>query len=687
MQLKYPRDLTAQDLPLIESPFFAADRVRSVLSSYYSHERARLALPHGLMAYGDNMPTRKAQLCSRVAAGELLLVYSDSEQSQLFSPVVTWRPDDSREEQGHWVFRGTPMSCPGVEGAVAALNRHGLKPRDLKSAVGIGGARAGDIDSEVRQQRIKQEDRRPQTDPHNRASGTATAASMATAVPVVADVRPKKQSPSEEPPLEIVAGLFTDGTLNNVDNIREFERQVEEQCLAPMREDPSKRAECEERLRLLMGESYAGAPTNVAKLWQLYRDSGQSEDETGTVFIKVYSPGAGTKTGGEDSVIGMATGLGETGVPEQVKRLLFNLALQIKDANSEGRAYRLTVDFFGFSRGAAAARHAVNEILKEREGVLGTALDSEGIAWPASSRVRFVGLFDTVAGIVNLPELDVAPGNERTYPVNLFLDPLAVGKAVHLTASHEKRANFSLNSLRDMDGNLPENFQEIALPGAHSDIGGGYPASQVEDVLLTPVLGIRGSQARWPNQTMEWDNVEALRSEVAQAGWIGDLSLSLPSGQDPSLEIEVKRLEHPLPDGQVLLSLRMKRLVLGDYSKVSLGLMHGLAQEAGVPLSEISESMSDSSLPDELKGVLEECNRRIAEGEDTIVLEQRRLDLLLQRYIHHSDHYNLMKSLIKDMHVNYEFPFQTMHPFRPTFHRNRIVHPNIEPERGHVSHA
>lgn len=681
MQLKYPRDLTAQDLPLIESPFFAADRVRSVLSSYYSHERARLALPHGLMTYGDNMPTRKEQLCSRVAAGELLLVYSDSEQSQLFSPVVTWRPDDSREQQGYWVFRGTPMSCHGVEDAVAALNRHGLKPRDLKSAVGIGGARAGDIDSEVRQQRIKQEDRRPQTDPHNRASGTATAASMATAVPVVADVRPKKQGPSEEPPLEIVAGLFTDGTLNNVDNIREFERQVEEQCLAPMREDPSKRAECEERLRLLMGESYAGAPTNVAKLWQLYSESGLDEGGNGPIVIKIYSPGAGTKTGGEDSIFGMATGLGETGVPSQVERLFEDLADRIGVAARGRSRYRITFDLFGFSRGAAAARHAVNQIFSGREGLFGRALHRRDLEWPESLSIRFLGLFDTVAGIVNLKGLDLSPGDERTNPVQLYVDPNRVRTALHLVAMHERRANFSLNSLRHNDGSLPQNFREVTMPGAHSDVGGGYRDEVYEEVLIHPPLVLKGSDTFWPESTMEWDTLASLRNQIEFEGWIGKFSNLSPEGYSPTLEIEQKRIPHPVPDGKIELSLYMRRYIKGDYSRVALKAMYDAAVNAGAPMYEYSEAENSLRIPDELVPVLRSVKGAISSGEEAVKLDSSLGDLVLQKYTHHSDHYNAMKSYSGETMLSYDFPFPELHPFRSTYNRERIIHANRSSEK------
>ena len=99
------------------------------------------------------------------------------------------------------------------------------------------------------------------------------------------------------------------------------------------------------------------------------------------------------------------------------------------------------------------------------------------------------------------------------------------------------------------------------MPGAHSDIGGGYPDQQTEEVLLHPDLSIRGNGVKWPESTMEWDNLETMRDFLISEGWIGEYSFPLPNGEQPSLEIQQRRIEHPVPDGQVLLSLSMKRLI------------------------------------------------------------------------------------------------------------------------------
>lgn len=51
--------------------------------------------------------------------------------------------------------------------------------------------------------------------------------------------------------------------------------------------------------------------------------------------------------------------------------------------------------------------------------------------------------------------------------------PGAVARCMHLVAAHEVRASFPLDSVC-VGGRLPGNCKEIAYPGVHSDVGGGY---------------------------------------------------------------------------------------------------------------------------------------------------------------------------------------------------------------------
>ncbi|MBE8332584.1 type VI secretion system tube protein Hcp, partial [Leptospira borgpetersenii serovar Ballum] len=48
----------------------------------------------------------------------------------------------------------------------------------------------------------------------------------------------------------------------------------------------------------------------------------------------------------------------------------------------------------------------------------------------------------------------------------------------HITAQHECRFNFALNSVKPA-------WPELALPGVHSDIGGGYNPDEHEAYFLT----------------------------------------------------------------------------------------------------------------------------------------------------------------------------------------------------------
>ena len=76
--------------------------------------------------------------------------------------------------------------------------------------------------------------------------------------------------------------------------------------------------------------------------------------------------------------------------------------------------------------------------------------------------IRFLGIFDTVAAIGD-------PANDDNDPVNVHLKTSQVTKRIyHLTAGDEYRRNFRLNR------NVPGGGDSFQLPGAHSDVGGGY---------------------------------------------------------------------------------------------------------------------------------------------------------------------------------------------------------------------
>jgi hypothetical protein len=134
---------------------------------------------------------------------------------------------------------------------------------------------------------------------------------------------------------------------------------------------------------------------------------------------------------------------------------------------------QITLDVFGFSRGAAAARHFVSLLRNERP------LAARLGAPRAKVVIKFVGVFDTVSSY----------GVGLSFGSSVAELGLALGgvpqKVVHLTAGDECRENFSLT---DISSSLGSGY-ELTLPGVHSDVGGGY--GEVEDETRTFSTGER----------------------------------------------------------------------------------------------------------------------------------------------------------------------------------------------------
>lgn len=668
MEIKDLFSLEAADLPLVEHPFHASHAVGQLLAN-------PLRRSHLRFARGVGTALQDKQLIKALADGELFLVYSGVGSSKPLSPLVRWETDRANLSSGRWQLREPYRVPAGWKHSVEALNRWQVTPDQLqmKGAGGVGHFSASNLRTGL------------QTHHHQQAqASSASSSSLSLPVGAAATIQPLQSKPSasdqekpaDEPEkLHLVVGIFTDGTLNNVDNIQAFHRKVEEECIAPANADPQKIEECREYLRLLMGESYASAPTNVVKLFDLYGDGEIVKNGERTVTIKVYEPGAGTKTGERDSLEGSATGLGDTGVVAQVERAISAVVHEVKTASDARQIDSLVFDLFGFSRGAAAARHLVNDILDGASGSLGRRLGELHLEWPTDVQIRFVGLFDTVAGIVNLKELDLSAGNNQNEPVRLYLDAEKVERVIHFTALDERRANFSLNSIRSSAESLPGNFREIALPGAHSDIGGGYLEEQIEELLLYPELSITDFMTEWPEKTWQWETLENEKNQIVSERWIGDYSLDLPSGKAPNISIRKKVDVHPSPHGRVELYLEMKRLVRGEFSMVPLKLMVNEAQQLDVPLGSFDDKQSDK-LPEDLEGIYFTLKQQVEAGEDSPVLPIRDREMLKQKYTHHSDHYNLLKFLAFGLVSRLEIPFELLQPFKTASSGERQIYWN-----------
>lgn len=122
------------------------------------------------------------------------------------------------------------------------------------------------------------------------------------------------------------------------------------------------------------------------------------------------------------------------------------------------------VFIFGFSRGAAIARRFA--------AVIGKKIPEHSI------RIRFLGVFDTVASI-GKPNLDndSKPVSDVRFENCVLSD--SVQEALHMVSIDEKRTAF-MPTLMAHD----ERVTEIWFAGAHSDIGGGYRYDGLANITL-----------------------------------------------------------------------------------------------------------------------------------------------------------------------------------------------------------
>ena len=176
-------------------------------------------------------------------------------------------------------------------------------------------------------------------------------------------------------------------------------------------------------------------------------------------MTSLYISGIGTTTGAADTRFPAQTyGRGSSGVvgkAEQACAQLLECLTHFIQAAPAASLGRLQLDIFGFSRGAAAARHFANLVSS------GSFKSQISLAADVECEIAFIGLFDTVAAMGGLADGgdisdDINPG------LNLYLSPGCAKYVVQLAARDEQRRNFALNSIA---GQWP---MEIAVPGAHA---------------------------------------------------------------------------------------------------------------------------------------------------------------------------------------------------------------------------
>ena len=253
--------------------------------------------------------------------------------------------------------------------------------------------------------------------------------------------------------------------------------------------------------------------TNVARLFDAYPEK---EAES----YKIYVSGVGTvdgidtsggrnptiDAGDDEKTLAQAFGVfDDTGAFRKWQSLLDDLASILKELEQNGlysKINHIEFDVFGFSRGAALARHFINaalegvpDYLNKEKGhnpvdiypnLFGNEshetfdkdnTDFYSIDMTRRVSVRFAGLFDTVGSFY-------WAGNEDDGNFILGLKPKVAKTVFQICAKNEYRKNFPLTALDDgNDGisafaNADDAFYQEVFPGCHTDIGGGYPSKE-----------------------------------------------------------------------------------------------------------------------------------------------------------------------------------------------------------------
>ena len=372
-------------------------------------------------------------------------------------------------------------------------------------------------------------------------------------------------------PISIRACVFFDGTLNNRTNVEQG------------------------KLGKRSGGSYDNELSNIAILEGLYLT-----DNNVDISFSVYVEGIGTTDLKSDSDIGSALGTQGTGIIAKVEKGIAQIITYIIKKNTNKKPIKeIFLDAFGFSRGAAAARNFVYATLHDKGKTLKDKLAFHGYT-VGNVRIKFIGLYDTVA----------AYGVEHDNNTRqLHLDSMgSAEKVVQLAAAEEHRLNFRLTNI-----NSAANGLQVFLPGAHSDVGGGYVDSAKEENLqildIDATFGLMDAQKAAFDRERKW---------LLESGWYVKSEI-----QNINIWNELKAT---------------RRGISNRYSRIPLNLMARYASENGVQFN--SRIGKDYLVPKELHQI----EFSIIESSPKtpnywIGLNSQMMKDLRHGYLHFSAHY------------------------------------------------
>lgn len=453
--------------------------------------------------------------------------------------------------------------------------------------------------------------------------------------------------------ITLTIGLFFDGTGNNETNTMAILNafSAEGHALNTPKAEAHLIA-CAQKCFNVSGiraVSYTGYYTNIHWLKTYYRCDTAGEDIQHAVYIE----GPGTEAGRPDSPIGLGLGISGTGIVARVEQMVAGLPTHIRQALDGIRktqpettftVSRLQFDIFGFSRGAAAARDFANRVQSEDEQIISSIrrgmADVDYRGAPAG-KIRFAGLFDTVAA-TGTPENGLNPHSANAGGLKLALRPGVADEVFHLTAAHECRFNFVLNSIKP-------DWPELALPGVHADIGGGYLPVMTENLFLTRPetdtvpLDLPGERTRG------YRRLAAQRTALATSPCMAPLLRSVDVLAETWYDDRMPVDRYGQMQKRSYSALTMRgRTVRNDWSRVALRVMLEAAREAGVAFDDAGLASDPAvALSAELMPLCEKAlamGRAVRRGRLPEAFSQDELDTIAKKYIHCSANWNTIET-------------------------------------------
>lgn len=465
-------------------------------------------------------------------------------------------------------------------------------------------------------------------------------------------------------------GMFFDGTGNNRFN-SEFNyykyvnsankrlngKQIPQEATAMVND--------EKTITIKSDDSYWNPYSNIALLHDLYKEENMGvKNDNGEIYItlKQYVQGIGTVYKEKDDLLGSAMAEGPNGIIGKVLEGCNDLAEQIKLILGNNYVIgSLKFDVFGFSRGAAAARHFCNELYafddvmqysshtstyarsvsdhttvampnkmiptgkrKYNLGILGTVFSAKDIPFRIFAEndkqfknyvnVRYLGVFDTVVSEF-LIEKKV---DNKLLSISEVLPNSAIDSILYYAGKFiETKLDVVQQKLDDLDidyivhltagDEWRRNFKltrvgkgfEMQLPGSHSDIGGGYSA------LLENRDIVDYAEVNYPSgmsePSAEYNRLLELKEYYVKKGYCNPKTDTIEIKKEKEFTIELKESSYT----HKLYKLIITRKLLPRYSAVSLHLMKSLAQAAGIEFKkpEQSDNLSkfEYEIPKELK--------------------------------------------------------------------------------------